>query len=368
MKTAKICHLTSAHPALDVRIFEKECVSLADQGYEVHLVVAQGESQQLKGVSITSVKATQKGRFNRMFNTAQAVCEAGLALDADIYHLHDPELLRFALKLKRRGKVVIYDAHEDLPRQIMGKYWIPKYLRSIASRVVEALENFVVRRLSAVVVATPFIAERFKPLNSETVVVHNFPKQEGEFIAPSFDKKQVCYAGGITKNRGVDVLVEALSFLPEDYKLLLAGKYSPEQFRAELTEINGWEQVEGKGFIGRNEVKEMVSQSIAGLVTLRPLPNYLDALPIKMFEYMQAGLPVIASDFPYWRTLVEDQGIGVCVNPEDPKAIASAIQRFANDPALAREMGERGRKLVTEKYNWEQEAIVLGELYQRLSA
>ena len=367
MNKVKVCHLTSAHPHPDVRIFDKECVSLAEAGFEVHLVVCKGETQELNGVKVWQAGEVKGGRLARMINAAKAVYKKGLALDADVYHLHDPELLQFALMLKRKGKKVIYDAHEDLPRQVMGKYWIPKIVRKLVSVLIELLENFIVRRLDAVVVATPIIGQRFQKVSTRTVVVNNFPIKDIQFVEPKYGGKQVCYAGGLTFNRGIDSMVAAMHFLPEDFELKLAGRYSPTDFRTKLVEMQGWSKVVEIGYVSRKEVREMVAQSVAGLVTLRPLPNYLESLPIKLFEYMQAGVPVIASNFPYWKTLVEDQGVGVCVDPERPKEIADAMKYISDHPEVAKKMGDQGRKLVAEKYNWEHEAEQLVALYSDLS-
>lgn len=128
----KIVHLSSAHPCFDIRIFVKECKTLAQQGYEVVLVVPHDQDEVVDEIKINSV-AKPKGRRERMFKTALGVYRAALKEDADLYHFHDPELIPFGIMLRVRGKKVIYDVHEDLPRQILTKPWINPFLRRILS-------------------------------------------------------------------------------------------------------------------------------------------------------------------------------------------------------------------------------------------
>lgn len=125
-----------------------------------------------------------------------------------------------------------------------------------------------------------------------------------------------------------------------------------------------WAVVNELGFVDRKGVRDVLGRSFAGLVTLHPVPNYLDALPVKMFEYMAAGIPVIASDFPLWREIIESSQCGVCVNPMKPEEIAQAVDRLVNNPAEARQLGENGRRAVLDRYNWAVEEKKLFQLYE----
>ena len=151
-------------------------------------------------------------------------------------------------------------------------------------------------------------------------------------------------------------------------KLLLAGKFSNPNFRDEVMNIDSWGKVDELGFLSREEVRNVYVRSKAGIVTLHPLPNYLDALAVKMFEYMAAGLPVIASNFELWKTIIEENNAGMCVDPLDSKAISSAIQYVLDNPKIASEMGANGKKMVLEKYNWDIEKIKLFNLYKKLES
>jgi len=365
-KRLNICHFTSAHKSGDVRIFLKECVSLAAAGHSVTLVAANCPSEFKQGVNIIGVDVPVSGRFTRMSKAARLVFQKVITVDADVYHFHDPELLRFALKLTKRGKKVVYDVHEDVPRQIRGKYWINKYLRKSIAVFFEIFENYVSKRVDAIVAATPFIQDRFSKLNSNCVAVCNYPIVEDYEFSADWNSKgnEICYVGGITKVRGIVELVQAMEGI--DVQLNLAGDFSPLALKAELESLPGWKNVNNIGFVGRSEIYAVLSSSKIGIVTLHPIVNYLDSLPIKMFEYMMAGIPVIASDFPLWKNIVEQYNCGICVDPQDPNEIRKAILSLLSNDELAEKMGLNGKKVVFEKFNWKVEERKLIEIYANI--
>lgn len=363
----KVCHFTSAHQPGDIRIFHKECVSLARAGHEVYLVAANTEEKVQHGVQIVSASVPASGRISRMIKTSKAVYKKALSLDAEIYHFHDPELLRFALRLKRKGKKVIYDAHEDVPRQILAKFWIPKLFRKLISVCFEWYENYVAKRVSAVVVSTPHIRERFLKINPNTVDVCNYPLVD-ELMEPSdWNEKhnEICYVGGISEVRGINQLMDALAFIPS-VRLNLAGNFSNETLEAQVREKEKWNMVEFYGYVGRNELLAIFKRSKIGMVTLLPTPNHMESLPIKMFEYMSAGIPVICSDFPLWKEIVSVNNCGICVDPNNPEAIATAVQKLLGDPELSVQWGKNGRKAILEKFNWGIEEEKLRRVYSEL--
>lgn len=362
----KVAHLSSAHKDRDVRIFHKECSSLAiEETLDVHLILADVEERVENEVTIHSVQGAGGSRMKRMWSTVNNVYKKAIALDADVYHLHDPELLRIALKLKRKGKKVIYDAHEDLPRQILGKDYL-KFKKTI-SRVVERYENRVVRKLDAVITATPFIRDRFKLIHPNTIDINNYPMLKEVLTEKVTAEKEnkVCFIGGITRIRGIGELVDALEEV--DVTCAIAGSF-PEDFKSTLTNKEGWKKVQELGFINRDESLKLKAESIAGIVTFLPYPNHINAQPNKIFEYMASGLPVIGSHFNLWKAIIEDNKCGICVDPENPTEIANAIRYIQENPEKAIEMGERGRKQVLEVYNWNVEEGKLRTLYESVIA
>ncbi|MBR4330237.1 MAG: glycosyltransferase [Candidatus Riflebacteria bacterium] len=392
MKKAKIVHLTSAHTRYDIRIFLKICCSLANAGYDINLVVADGKGYEEKN----SVKIYDVGkplrRIERMLKSSLLVYKRALLLNGDIYHIHDPELLPYAYLLKLKGKKVIFDSHEDTPRQILTKPYLlfrhcealkepwqsrnlhsfyidvinKNFLKSI-SFIYEKVEKFICSRLNCVVTATPFIRDIFSKYNSNSIDINNFPMLGELENSEKTDKKnQICYVGGIKPIRGIFEIIEAMKYVKNDIKLCIAGNYLDEITSEELLKREGSEKIELNGFLNRIEVKKLLGESIAGIVTFLPLSNHINAQPNKMFEYMSASLPVIASDFPLWKEIIERNKCGICVNPQDPKKIAESIDYLFEHQKEAAEMGKNGRNAVYEKYNWANEEKKLLKLYDSL--
>lgn len=363
----KIAHLTSAHPHTDIRIFHKQCTSLCKEGYDVYLIATNCETHLLNGVQIIGVDRKGKGRLGRMIKTTREIYRKALELDADVYHFHDPELLPYGLKLARRGKKVIYDAHEDLPKQIMDKHWIPVVFRGLISRFFSLFEGYVSRRITGVISVNQPICERFKRYNENVEQIANYPLLNEVLQMDKETVKipgQVCYVGGLFPTRGIKEIVQAMETV--DARLILAGNFVPASFEDEVRKLKGWEKVDFRGYIDRDEIMQILATSEIGLVTLHPTRSYLEALPIKMFEYMSAGTPVLASNFPLWKGIIEDAKCGACVDPMDPSAISQGIKIVLSDKTKAAEMGAKGKKAFQEKYNWSIEEQKLFAFYRKL--
>ncbi len=365
----KIAHLSSAHPPGDIRIFHKECVSLAKH-WKVYLVMTNSENEISKGVEYVNVPKKGKGRLQRMLRTTKAIYRKALELDADIYHIHDPELLPYALKLVRKGKKVIYDVHEDVPKQIMDKHWIPNLFRGVISSLFKRYEHYVAARLSGIISVTPTICARFRSVNGHVELVANYPLLD-EGVTLTIDEvikvpRQICYIGGLFPTRGIKELVHALEY--SDATLILAGTFSPESFEAEVKQLPGWQKVNYLGHVGRSEIMNALTTSHLGVVTLHPTRSYVESLPIKLFEYMSAGIPVLASDFPLWREIIDAAKCGVYADPLNPKDIAKQIDFLLSNTDLSMEMGKNGLKAFHETYNWSVEETKLIAFYQQMCA
>jgi glycosyltransferase involved in cell wall biosynthesis len=370
-KTYRIVHLTSAHSALDVRIFHKECRSLARAGYEVVALGNHACTDIIDGVRLRGL-GQSSGRIQRMTVKLLGICQEAFRSDGDAYHIHDPDLLMAGLILRAAGKRVVYDIHEDLPRDVLLKTYIAKPIRKPLMWIVELVENAVARRMSGLVAATPAIAKRFYARNCNTVVVNNYPILDEFTPSTSLEWKSrdpaVIFIGGIAEARGIREMLAAMNLLSKNLgaRLELAGRFFDTELQTELSASSQWQHVRWHGELDRKGTASLLKRVRAGLVLYHREKSHEVAQPNKLFEYMAAGIPVIASDFPLWRKIIEDAGCGLLVDPLDTNAIATAIERLITNPAEAEAMGRRGRRAAEGNFNWANEEKTLLSFYASL--
>ncbi len=367
VKKGKVVHLTSVHFPLDTRIFYKECVTLQRAGYEVVLVAPHVHSETVDNISIHAVPKP-KNRRDRILKTIWQIYWAGLEEQADVYHFHDPELLPIGLLLKMRGKKVIYDIHENLPAQILGKEYLAFVkLRKFIARLAHWSERVALALFDGVVVANPLVAARFpspKAISLANYPILNLIDRIEPAEVETTKSPVLIYVGGLTPIRGVKEMVRAVGLVKRDVELWLAGPWASEDFRRQCSQLAGWDRVRYLGFLTPKEVYAYLKHADVGMAVLHPQANYLTNLPVKGFEYMACSLPMIMSDFPYWRKVFD--GAAVFVDPQDPEAIAEAIQYLIDYPDEAKRLGETGRRLVQEHYSWEAESSKLLALYEQI--
>jgi glycosyltransferase involved in cell wall biosynthesis len=370
-KAHKVTHLTTVHPPFDVRIFHKECKSIARAGYDVTLIACHNRDETVDGVRLKGIPK-RSGRLSRMTRGVWTVFREARRTDSELYHFHDPELIPVGLLMRLKGKKVVYDVHEDVRADMAAKHYIPRPLRGLLTWLVSMIEAGAVRHFSAVVPATIPIGHHFESPAYHTVVVSNYPLVDElhPVIRTPWAQRSssIGYIGILAKDRCASEMVQAMGFLPESLNatLKLAGIFSPQDLRDEMGENNGWDRTQFLGILGRVQVRELLAEVRAGLAILKPTPGFLESAPIKIFEYMSAGIPVIASNFPGFRKIIEEAGCGILVDPLDPRSIARAIEYIFHHPEEAEQMGLRGREAVKNCYNWPSEELKLLNLYRKL--
>lgn len=370
-RVPRVAHVSTVHPSDDPRIYLKECATLAAAGFEV-VLIGRGSAPSVDvGVRFVSI-GEARGRLVRMIVLPVRVLLAARRVRAQLYHLHDPELLPVGVVLRLLGARVVYDAHEDLPRQIEYKAYLPRRTRGAVARGAAAMEQGAARILDAVVAATPRIAARFP--RSRVALIQNFPTERefGEAPARPYADREalVAYVGRLTPEIGARVMADAARIATwdrRDLRVVLAGPADADLV-ADLRRRTSPAPIELPGRIDRDMVVELLQAARVGLVLFQPVANYVEAYPTKLFEYMASELPVVASDFPVWREIVEGVGCGLLVDPTDPEAVADAIRALLDDPERAAEMGRRGRAAVMDRYRWEPQGERLVELYRRIIA
>ena len=367
---SRICMLLCVHQVFDTRVFHKEAKTLQQAGYEVTIIGPHKKNEAVDGIKIKSVPKP-RNRLAMIILTPCRVFRNALKEKAEIYHFHDLEFILTGLILKVIGKRVIYDVHEDYPKDIMSKYYIPKLLRRFISFFVNIVEKFATHYFDAIIPVTDDIASQFRK-HKRVVVIKNYPLIN-EFLPKNEKKKtdefRVIYIGLLSRIRGITQMVQAIEYLNSvgKVKLILGGKFDPAPYEKEIRNLKGFEKVEYLGWVEYRRVPEYLSQADIGLICFHPTTNHLTALPNKLFECMAAGLPVIASNFPLWEDIVEGNKCGICIDPLNPKEIAEVIKHLIENHELRNRMGENGRRAVLEKYNWKIESQKLLHLYNSLS-
>lgn len=370
MSKLKVCHLTSAHKSYDTRIFFKECVSIAASGVSTYLVVTGTHDHEKYGVNIVNAGEYYESRLKRMLIAAWRVYRAGVKIDADIYHFHDPELLPYGLILKLSGRKVVYDVHEDVAADILDKDWIAGWLRKSIAGMFDFLEKVIASGFDGIAAVTVDIANKFKSRKrTKVVLVRNFPvislidnvAKDSEIKGEKFI---LIYSGMLTRNRGLVPLIQALHFVPQDIELWLLGEWENEALQNECSLLSGYTKVRYLGRVSQEMSIARIKEANVGMINFLPIPNHVTALPNKPFEYMACGLPMIMSDFDSWKEMFT--GCALFVNPNDSKDIAEKITYLYQNRQMATEFGQKGFNLVRDRYSWESESKTLVNLYNEI--
>lgn len=364
----RVCHLSSVRENHDLCMFRRSCVSLAEAGYEVYLV-ARGDSREDMGVYVTGVGEPPRSRLRRMLFFTRRIFREALEVDAAVYQIHDPELLPFALTLKRRGKRVIFDSHEFYTELLKTKHYLP-FARQTA-RVYGAFERYVLRRIDAVIFpATRDGKEVFSGIAQRTVTIGNYALKEelySWYVPAEKPEFRLCFVGDMTPDRGIDNLIRAAN--RSGARLSLVGEFHPPSYGEAVRQMPESRCVEFLGRLDRERVREVLARSSVGMCTMPDGGQYniCDTFNMKVYDYMAMGLPVILSDSAYARQVMERYKFGILVNPADVEETARAIRRLAEYPEEAARMGREGRRAIAEEFNWDTQVEKLLALYRDLT-
>jgi glycosyltransferase involved in cell wall biosynthesis len=368
-----VCHLTSVHQADDTRIFLRECATLSAAGYDVSLVAPDAVTRRIDGIQVIGVPGSGGSRVRRIALTTGAVYRQAARLKADIYHIHDPELLPAAVLLRRRGRPVIFDVHEAICDQIKMKDWLP--LNLWIAKIYAVIDRLSAQFLP-LVLAEDSYSLNYSRFTNNFVVVRNMPDISffNQFLVPDRGERAagIFYVGGVTSQRGIEVMLHALAHLDArgvDAVFHCVGPADPK-FIEQLTSAPPSRRISRRvrfyGRLGLKEAFTIAKTCRVGVALLQPMPNYVNSYPTKIFEYMAVALPVVTSNFQLYRDVVEKYGAGVCVDPTNPSAVADVLETLLRDPHTSRAMGRKGRRAVEDTFNWAAESRKLLSFYERL--
>lgn len=369
----KICHVISGYYRNDPRVFQRQCKSLQSFGFEVCLLTNDGGPEEfIDGIKVHVCEKYWSNRLKvLLFAKSQFINEA-LKLGAVIYQLHSPELISLGKELKKNGKIVIYDAHEDLPRHILEKNWLPKPIRNPLSKLV----NFYIKRVlsyyDAIITPHQHVVDDLKQINNSTILITNFAKVLSKFSVSKEDyfKREniVCYSGTVYRHSNQLTILDAINNI-DNIKYSIAGYISPD-YDAAISSHNAYKKINFVGRLPWEQLRNFYLSARIGLVIIdykMNLGGKRGTFAVnKMFEYMEAGLPFICTDYELWKEVVEKYECGICVEPGNMEQIRNAITFLLDNPNIAYQMGQNGRNAVLEKYNWGTQEIKYLEIFRRL--
>ena len=267
--------------------------------------------------------------------------------------------------LKLFGHKIIYDIHEDLVEDIKTKKYIPIPIRKVLSLIIQIVENFIINLSHCVVIATPFLYNKHHKKNNNCVLVRNYPlSDEFKFINEYSNRENIIvYVGGINEIRGVFEIMDSLDYI-NDIKLKIAGPFLNKYSKNKFYNHKNFSKVEYLGLLNRKQIVKLLNTSKVGILIGHPVKNALESLPIKLYEYMASGLPVVISNYPKWIKFIDKYKCGFYVDNFNIKDVADKINLLIKDINLSSKLGMNGRKVFKTKMNWENEYINLKTIYK----
>ena len=359
LRDAVVCHLSPVESRRDERAFSRQALPAIACGMDVRIVGPYSGGGGDQGVEFVSISKSRSRALRILF--ASRFLQSALRQNADIYHVHSPELIPVALLLKLIfRKRVVYDTREDFPAMMLTKTYLPARLRKITSRIVAGVESLAARYADGFVTAdSGTLRPHAKTGKSRKLVFYNFPNlqyfQEPEPVEKIFD---LVYRGGLSERAGTFVLLNAVRLLKQrglPVRLLMFGyadnKETEQTLRDAVLSLGIDQQVTLQGVIRHDDMAATLSQARISVCPLQRIPKFLNNIPVKVFESWACGLPVIATDLPPIRPFFGARPYGVLVKAGDTNALANAIAGLLKSPQLIAEYGRQARQAVVERYN-----------------
>ena len=374
LRDVVVCHLSPIESRRDERAFSRECLPSLRYGLRPRILAPHSSERIFQGVDYVSLPKS-RGRIRRIL-LAPRFLQVALRQQADIYHVHSPELILVGLILKFIfGKKVIYDTREDFPSMMLTKTYLPVRLRKITSRMVASFERLAAYLVDGFITAdSGSLRPHAKVGKSRKLVFYNFPNLNYFPEPPPVEKRfDLVYRGGLSERAGTFVLLNALRLLKEQgipLRLLMFGyadnRQTEESIRDLVFGLGIEDLVTLKGVIEHDDMAATLSQARIAVCPLQAIPKFLNNIPVKVFESWACGLPVIATDLPPIRPFFGNRPYGLLVKPGDIIGLAEAMRRMAKSDQLIAEYGRQARKAVVERYNSDLEIRKLLLLYEEV--
>lgn len=367
----KICMIHKVQN-LDPRSFYKESRTLSNAGYEVTLLGLFNGSKVVNGIKIIGFNSPYK-RLVRFFISNYQIFVTALREKSDVYHFHDLDFIPFAvlLKILTRSKI-LYDIHEAYPEYMLLKTYLPIYFRIILYLLIYMIEHAAIRFFDAIIPNDNFIAKNFKHKNK--IVIFNFPTLDffkNEQKMSIHEKKYDLFYHGSLPTYHFETMMKIAEKLNSENVKNIWGIVTNDNSTLCLAKKElEIKKLEGNFFflkyVDYLKVIEYLNMAKIGIIPLPPFKKFYKNIPLKMFEFMGAGEPIVLSDLPPSRQFIQGENCAIAVEPNNIDEYVNAIKDLLNNPDKIAIMGNNGKKLVFEKYNWNNEGKKLLNLYDIL--
>ncbi|MCK5833658.1 glycosyltransferase [bacterium] len=370
-----IAMVASVHPPNDARIFAKETKTLVDAGHRVTvLTLANGDFTPGFGVEFV-VLPRPKNRFKRVLS-AKKIFRAAIALDADLYIIHDPEILRVGRWLRKHGKKYIFDAHEPYPDFIAEKAWVPKPFKGLVKRLVAWEEMRGAKASSGIITAMRENAERLAPAGKPTIVLHNYPRIDA--VPEKIPEKEntIIYVGVVMAVRfGAEMLKMAEHLAPgavlDGWKLQVLGPVYGDGYLERCRKAAG-DLIDDKRlyfpekFIAYDGAMKMIERAKIGLSFIVPTRKYNQCLSSKIFDYMAKGTIPITTWLDAYKGIVSEADGPVFVPHGQENRVVEIIADLIKDETAIAQRAETCMRAARKKFNWEKDAREFPEFIEKI--
>jgi glycosyltransferase involved in cell wall biosynthesis len=365
----KICMVTTAHRVDDDRIFFKEALSLAHGGHEVIMIgPAGGGEANVRAAGLECRPLKSHGTILSRLRALPTVIREIVRVKPDVCILHDLELVLVfpLLRLLTRAKL-IYDSHELYSDTTESSTRIPGPLRGVTARGVDLVEKRLARLAHGIIGANEEVSARFARLGRPGCTIFNYPvlslfrpdEEKVRALRARFEGRvPIVYHGGISESQGLFDLIGAMERIHERLPaavLVLIGPVEPDVLERATAEIRarGLDGcIEHVAWVPHEEIASYVALARVGVIPFRAVIGLWWGTPIRLFEYMASGVPVVVSRLHYLAKYVEEAGCGLVHEPGNAEALAKAVLDLLQGKDGGAGMGLAGRRAVEEKWNW----------------
>ena len=370
MKKNRVLHVSTAHQPQDPRIVFKQCQTLSGS-YDVFCALPHADQSIVSSIHFIRLPYYRRVIWRTLL-TCPFILLRCLWIRPKLVHVYVPEFLPFAYIFQFLGAKVIYEVQENLHKKMHLKvlnrgYLLEKFFRWF---------DYLAQQHFYLIFTEHGYLDTYTKLSKPYEVIYNYPLLS--FLEPFRQDYQpwplrpsFFYIGWLSFERAFDTLVESLARLKDKYPDFVVHLFGQRTFSiSDLEQLPAFTQIRNNlhfyGYTDQRDAFPCAADATAGLALLKPVGDYPDSYTTKLFEYMALGLPVITSNFPLYKNVVERHNCGFCVSPYDLTEIADALIYLIEHPDEARAMGKRGREAVEKEYNWETEAQKLLNFYAQL--